>query len=361
MKRLTDIHVPETAWDLDGLPEHLRLRVRVVDAGGQTLGVGRQLHSLRERYADLAAGAVNRSPVAGLERSGLTDWDVADIPQTVETDSGGIQLQGFPALVDCGDHVDLRVLDAEPVARSAHEAGVRRLFMLKLPREVRYLRRNLPNLQAMRLQYAKAQSASGDAENPGDLEDELVALTVHLTFIEGRPEIRQRAEFEARIAGCKAELMIRAVAVCERIAEILTRYHQVRKQLSAITQLNWLKTVHDAREQLDHLVYRGFLQATPWSQLQQYPRYLHALALRLEKLPHAAARDQQRVAEFSPLWQDWLAREKAAQERGMADPRLEEIRWMLEELRVSLFAQELGTAYPVSAKRVGKRWRDLGL
>ena len=361
LKRLTDIHVPETAWDLDGLPEHLRLRVRVVDAGGQTLGVGRQLHSLRERYADLAAGAVNRSPVAGLERSGLTDWDVADIPQTVETDSGGIQLQGFPALVDCGDHVDLRVLDAEPVARSAHEAGVRRLFMLKLPREVRYLRRNLPNLQAMRLQYAKAQSASGDAENPGDLEDELVALTVHLTFIEGRPEIRQRAEFEARIAGCKAELMIRAVAVCERIAEILTRYHQVRKQLSAITQLNWLKTVHDAREQLDHLVYRGFLQATPWSQLQQYPRYLHALALRLEKLPHAAARDQQRVAEFSPLWQDWLAREKAAQERGMADPRLEEIRWMLEELRVSLFAQELGTAYPVSAKRVGKRWRDLGL
>jgi len=362
LKRLTNVHVPETAWNADSLPEHLRLRLRIVDAKGNTLGAGRQLHRLREQYANQESGAMHALPASGLERTGLRDWDIPDIPSSVETDGGGIRLRGFPALVDRGDHVDLRVLDSEPAAQAAHRAGVRRLIMLKLSRDVRYLRRSLPRLQQMKLQYAKAHAGGGgDPGKPRALEDELVALIIDLTFIDGRSELRQGAEFEARIAGCKGELMTRTAAVCELVGELLTRYHQVRKNLSGITQINWLKTVQDAQEQLDHLVYRGFLQESPWSQLQHYPRYLQALAQRLDKLAHAAARDQQRMAEFQTLWHEWLTRSKAVEERGAVDSRLEEIRWMLEELRVSLFAQELGTAYPVSVKRIEKQWRELGL
>ena len=364
LKRLTGVHVPEDAWDLTALPPHLQLRVRVVDAAGATLGAGRELQPLRARYAGATATVATAAlPRTGLEREGLTDWECDDIPETVDTEGGGIRLRGFPALVDCGDTVALRVLDAEPTARAAHPAGLRRLIMLRLGRDVRYLRRNLPGLARMRLQYAKAADRPGAPQvaERHDIEDELVGLIVDLTFLDGRPEIRSRAAFEARIASCKGELMNRADQACRLVGEILTLYQGARKALDAITQVNWLPSLRDMRGQLDGLVFRGFLLHTPWDRLQQLPRYLRALQQRIDKLPLAAARDQQWLRELQPLLDEWRERVRATRERGVDDPRLDEIRWMLEELRVSLFAQELGTAYPVSAKRVGRRWRELGL
>jgi ATP-dependent helicase HrpA len=135
----------------------------------------------------------------------------------------------------------------------------------------------------------------------------------------------------------------------------------VRSALATTTQPNWRVSVEAKQAQLDRLVYRGFLQATDPAQLAHYPRFLKAMMLRLEKLPSAAARDQQRLREISGVQDDWLARQQQAQRQGAFDPRLEEIRWLLEELRVSLFAQELKTARPVSAKRIRKRWEALGL
>ena len=142
---------------------------------------------------------------------------------------------------------------------------------------------------------------------------------------------------------------------------ILSQYQAVRKRLTEITQINWMPSALDMREHLDSLVFRGFLQQVPYEHLKDYPRYLKGLEVRAEKLAHAAGKDQQWMREMAPLQKKWQERLAASRKVGLLDPRLDEIRWMLEELRVSLFAQQLGTTYPVSVKRIEARWRELGL
>jgi ATP-dependent helicase HrpA len=173
--------------------------------------------------------------------------------------------------------------------------------------------------------------------------------------------VRDQAAFERCRERGGPRLGPALLEISELVAGILASAHQVRTQLAMTTQANWRDSVADMQAQLDRLVYRGFLQRTDPAQLAQVPRYLKALALRLEKLPGAAVRDQQRMQEMAGLQADWLARQRQADSQGLFDPRLEEIRWLLEELRVSLFAQELKTAQPVSVKRIANRWQELGL
>jgi len=148
---------------------------------------------------------------------------------------------------------------------------------------------------------------------------------------------------------------------CQLVAEILTLYQQVRKALSAATAINYLASVKDIQQQLDQLVYQGFLQHTEWRHLQRYPAYLKAIVLRLDKLKHAVQRDQQAMREMAAFLQQWQQRYARMQQRRQHDERLHEVRWSIEELRISLFAQEVKTAYPVSLKRLQQRWQKLGL
>ncbi len=362
LKRLSGVHIPEDAWDSAALPEHLKLRLRVIDAEGKTLAADRDLVGLRREHAgDGEAASTHSLPSSGLEREGLSDWGFDALPEQVSIEQGGIRLQGFPALVDGGDSVAVRVLDSRPNAEFAHHAGLRRLIMLRLARDLRYLRRHLPKLQQMRLQYARAAQPDDPGKAPKDLEEEIVSLVVDLTFIEGQPPVRDRQTFEQRITGCKGDMLDIAAEACELLAEILQNYQQLRKTLSGITQIHWLASVKDMQAQLDQLVYRGFLQQVPFEHLRDYPRYLQALRLRADKLRHAAGRDQQRLRELQSAHDRWRERVVDARRKGREDPRLDEIGWMLQELRVSFFAQELKTPYPVSLKRIERRWKELGL
>ncbi len=356
-------HVPEDAWNIETLPDYLRMRVRVVDADGRTLAAGRDLLTLQNQYGDTTEAAPAGQGSHELVCKGITRWDFGELPQQVETGNQGIRLIAYPALVDGGDSVAIEVLGAQAQARSAHRAGLRRLLMLAMPKDIRALRKQLPGLQQMRLQYAKAAKPPIAVQSKGkqDLESELLALIIDRSFLLDRPDIRDGETFAARLQQHRGQMSGQADEVCKLAGEILQQYQQQRKTLSGITQINWLASTQDMQGQLDRLVYQGFLQQIPWQQLQQYPRYLKALGLRLEKLSGGAVRDQQRLNELQVVHADWLQRWQAANEKGVIDPRLEEIRWMLEEFRVSLFAQELKTAVPVSAKRIRKRWRELGL
>ncbi len=360
--RLGEVYVPEDAWDESAVPDHLRMNVRVVDDDGRAIAQGRDLGALKRAHADQARASFGGLPAAGLEREGLTAWTFGTLPETVELKRGGASLRGFPALVDRGDRVDLRVLDSREAAARAHREGLRRLLVLALAKETRQLRRTLPGLQAMRLQYATAPIPDG-AESPGrwDLEDELVALVVDRAFLAERPDIREAAAFAETLEGGRGELAAVAGETCALVGEILRCHQAARRGLPAKVPPAWQVSVDDALAQLGRLVYRGFLHREPWERLTQYPRYLRALAFRLGKLPVAAARDRERLAEIRPWLDAWLEREAQARAAHRLDERLEEIRWMLEELRVSLFAQELRTAYPVSTRRIEKRWRELGL
>jgi ATP-dependent helicase HrpA len=276
---------------------------------------------------------------------------------------GGIELLGYPALVDEGQSVSIRLIDAQANAKRLHRAGLRRLIMLSLAKEVRYLRKNLPHLDQLRLIYAKVPPPEETAGEAGlaDLEAELVSLIIDRCFLQGRPEIRDEASFQQRVAQCRGELMSQANEICDQLSAIMEPYRQVRQALDGITQKHWLDAAGDMRRQLDRLVYRGFMAEVPASSLSAYPRYLEGLLKRIEKLPLAAARDRQRMAEMAEIQQRWSQWAAQCRAEGRFDERLDEIRWQLEELRISLFAQELGTAFPVSVKRVERHWRELGL
>jgi ATP-dependent helicase HrpA len=363
LKSLTGVHIPEAAWNESTLPGHLQMNFQLLDNRGQCIAAGRDLLDLKQRYGDQAQVGHQALDDSGLEREGLIDWTFGTLQQSVMLERGGIRLMGFPALVDRGARVDLRILDSQANAQRATLGGLRRLFMLQLPREIRYLRRNLPGLQQLRLQYAKAAAPPKGFETPGkqELERELVALIVDLCFIEGMPAVRDEESFRQRLDERRGELMGWADAALKLLTEILAGYQSLRRELSGITQINWVASVADMKQQLDRLVFHGFLQHTPYRQLQHFPRYLKAMALRLEKLQHTARRDQQWLKEMQGFYRQWQERDEKYRKSGKQDPRIEELRWAFEELRVSLFAQEVGTAYPVSIKRLRKRWQELGL
>jgi len=373
IRELTGIQVPEGAWDPAAIPEHLRMKVRLVDDTGQVIATGADPVELKRAHGGQGQHSFAQIPASGLEQEGLRRWTFGELPEQVDLTRAGIRLRGFPALVDLGDSVAIRVLDSAESAATATRVGLRRLFMLHLGADLRVLKKGLGGLDRMRLQYAKAPRiaetpAGRAADGPGpaqvrepDLADELIALILDLTFVEGLEPIRTQAAFEQRLRERKGRIMTTAQEVCTLVAAILDAYHGLRASLAAITQVNWEGAVQDLRAQVDRLVFRGFLLVVPYVHLKEYPRYLKAAEQRTERLRFAAARDQQRMTEFADLERRWRERSAAAARTGRADPRLEEIRWLLEELRVSLFAQQLGTTAPVSVKRIEARWRELGL
>ena len=407
IRAMTGIQVPEEAWDAGVIPGHLRMKFRLVDEAGRSLAAGEDYAQLKRRFGGSGRQAFAQIPSQGLERDGIVRWDFGDLPESLDLDRGGIRLRGYPALVDQGERVTLRVLDSREGADLAQRAGLRRLLMLNLGAEVRQLRRNLPGLDRMRLQYAKvpdgeadsagtgtggpgaaggtgvAMAGSGRQGRPGeavttgavgamrgkasqqpkplDLADEVLALIFDLTFLEDAPTLRDRASFEARLASRKSQLTRVSAEVLALVGQILDDYQALRQSLAAITQIHWMPSVLDLKAQLDGLICRGFLLAVPYAHLKDYPRYLKAARERLDKLFHAAGKDQANLRELTPLLEKWGERAAAVRANRRHDPRLEEIRWMIEELRISLFAQRLGTAYPISLKRIEARWRELGL
>jgi ATP-dependent helicase HrpA len=371
IRTMTGVQIPSDAWDETVIPSHLRMKVQLLDETGQPLTCTDELTTLKRRYHrpddQILAPFANTS----LHQEGLTRWNFGTVPETVDLEHQGSRWRGYPALIDCGHCVALRVLDSETSAQLAWHSGLRRLIMLTLADELRHIRRLLPALDTMRLQYTKApprqfiheqyDDIDPHATKLIDLADELLALIVDVTFINAQPPIRNQTAFEQRIKTNRSLLSNTAHAIYQHISTILTDYHQLRYQLANIHQKNWQRLLQDVTQQLDGLVFQGFLQCIPYEQLQHYPRYLKAIQHRVEKWLYDSKRDQQLLEQLTPWLDEWRNQMNSLDEKARNDLRLNEIRWILEELRVSLFAQSLGTAYPISFKRLQKRWHELGL
>jgi ATP-dependent helicase HrpA len=212
----------------------------------------------------------------------------------------------------------------------------------------------MPNLQKMSLHYI----GIGTQEQ---LREDLLNAIVDRAFFGDEALPRTRQAFEQCLERGRAQLMSVANELCERVAEVLAANHNVRKRLNGNLPLSWAEAVSDIREQLDHLVYPGFLTQTPYQWLQHLPRYLRAIELRVEKLSYSSDKDRQRLSDIARLWDNCRKRWEKNSERGLYDPELETFRWMLEELRVSQFAQELKTSVPVSLKRLEAQWQRVAV
>ncbi len=341
--------IPADAFRPEMLPAHLSFNFRVVDEHGRQLAMGRNLAALRAELGERAVEQFGAVAEPAAARTGITAWDFGDLQEIMEVRRGGQTLVGYPALVDCGETVSLGLLDSPETAALEHRKGLRRLFMIQLREQARYLEKNLPGLRDMALRFA----AIGDA---GELKDQLVAAAFDRACL-GEPLPRTEAQFAARRDEARARIVLIAQELARLVGAILVEHQTLTKKLQAARAFR--EAVRDIEAQIARLLTRDFVIATPYERLQHFPRYLKAAGMRLDKLRADPARDARLSAEYAPLEQAW-AREEARQRRNAArDPQLEQLRWLLEELRVQLFAQELRTPIPVSVKRVQKLWQTL--
>jgi ATP-dependent helicase HrpA len=340
------------------------MNFRLVDEAGKELAMSRDLVTLQQEWADKAQRSFRGWSNNDLTREGIKQWDFGDLPEQVELEQHGLKLNGYPALQDKGNSISLVIMDSAEMARETTCLGLRRLFMLVLPHQINHLRKNLPGIREMCLRYARIPSAPW-TQNASfqfsceSFKDELLQGIVDRAFILDRPPIRSAEEFAARKEKGCSNLMVTADELCHLVGEILTEYHQIVKKLNSNLPLAWLHSINDIREQLAHLIYHGFINQTPAAWLLHFPRYLKAMRLRLSKLEENPGRDKQRQAEITPLWLICRQKLEAQDERDKMSPALENYRWMLEEYRVSLFAQELGTIHPVSSKRLEAQWKEV--
>ena len=342
--------IPVDAFQLDRLPPHLRVNIRVLDDQGQLLGQGRDLGQLRAKLDvdELATGGLISD--RNWQRDGITTWDFDELPERVEVPHGGTTLVAYPALVDRADSVALTLLDTEQAAQQTNRGGLRRLFVLAEQRELKPQVQWLPQLNQCELWSATLRYKR-------DLRSQLTELLADLAYVQDRPTPRTAAAFAEACRAGRQQLLFSVQDVAKLVGPLFHAYHQARLALDERTAANWQDAVDDMRRQVDALMAEGFLVAAPWRWLSHYPRYLKAIPHRLEKLKTAGVRrDREALSQLAPHWEQYQQRRSAHIERGIVDPELSEYRWMLEEFRVSLFAQTLGTAVKVSPQRLERQW-----
>jgi len=387
----TSLDVKRADFKLDMLSPHLFMNLRVVDEYGRQLGMGRNLGALKAEWGSKARGAfqalaqlkgnlgepqkLGSDPDSAKPNSGSdpnlslrsekaeakgetgkaapsadprhTTWTFGELPELMEIRKGGQTLIGFPALVDAGDAVTIEVFDEPEVAAARHRKGLARLFALQIKDALKYLEKNIPDLQKMAVAYMPL----GTAE---ELRAQIIDVALDRAFLQD-PLPSHELAFKKRVDEGRGRLTLIANEVARLASTILAEYATATRKIKDTK--NAPEATLDATQQLQRLVPKNFLAATPWPQLQHFARYLKAITLRLDKHRADPGRDAQRLSELRPQEQRYWR--LVSDRKGVQDARMLEFRWLLEELRVSFFAQELRTPQPVSLKRLEKAWGQL--
>jgi ATP-dependent helicase HrpA len=359
--------VSADAFELDRVPAHLTMSFRAVDARGRAIDSDRDLAALQARLADRArdsvASSLQRSPSSApdrvaaapqrtIERGGITDWDLDELPVQVDTKVAGGVVRGYPALSDDGESVSIRVLTDPAEAERMTRLGVRRLVLLHVPSPVSYVQEHLTSKEKLSLAaspYSGVRALIEDARVA--VADEVIAATVPGV-------VRTRADFERARDAVSAAVIDRTFQTVGLISRILDLHREAGKLLKGTTSMALLGALGDIRAQLDALVRPGFVSATGLARLAHLPRYLEAVKIRLQQLSENPGRDRAWMTEFERARALYEEAGGAIPETPGMPSSLVHVRWLLEELRVSLFAQRLGTAEAVSVQRIAKALRD---
>jgi ATP-dependent helicase HrpA len=332
----------------DRLPPHLRMLIHVVDEQGQTLAESRELAAIRQQLGQREPAAIVPADSPWL-RENVTRWDFGRLPESVDIRRGGIVLTRWPAVVDAGDSAALRLVESAAEARRLTRLGVLRLFILAERRELKAQVQWLPQIEKIRLYAAPLAT-----QRP--IDEQLIELLAARAFYPQDALPKSADEFDAqRLVARKG--IVPSVQDLSKIAlPLFEAYYEVRLALEQPRPAAWQPALDDIRGQLAALTPPGFLTATPWRWLEHYPRYLRAISARLRKLAGGLPRDRQNQEVAAGRWAAYGQRAEEHRRRGMDDAELAQFRWMIEELRVSLFAQELGVSLPVSPQRLDKQW-----
>ena len=339
VRRDSGLELPVDAFRPDSAPAHLHMNFRVLDEHGRQVGAGRDLAALKRDLGVRAERVLQaQAPLAQAERH--TGWTMGDLPERMELEREGQILVGYPALVDAGDGAVLQVFDSPEKARELHRAGVRRLFAIAFRDRIRDLERALAKDLAI-----------------GALKEDVVVAALERTFLAESVPTGQ-AQFARRVGEGRSRFNLIAQEITRAASGIMAEQAVLGRKLKAL-EGNFPQPVREVREQIGRLLAPGWLARTPWERLQHLPRYLKAASVRLDKMRADPGRDARLAGEIAGLEQPYR-RELGARARHGADASaLAQFGWLLEELRVSLFAQELKTPVPVSVKRLAKLWETL--
>ena len=334
-----NLDIPLDSFRPDSAPAHLHMNFRVVDDHGRQLGMDRNLAQLKGSLGEKTA-AILQTEASASESEHYTGWTMGDLPEIMEIERGGQTLIGYPALADAGEAVTLQVFHSPEKAREIHRGGVRRLLAIAFRDRIRDLERTLARDVAL-----------------GPLKADVVTAALERTFLPGSLPMTQ-ADFARRVEDGRSRFNLIAQEIARAASGILAERAALEKKLPPALKA-FPQVGDDIKQQLGRLLAPGWLARTPWERLQHLPRYLKAASLRLDKLRADPARDARLAVELASVEQPYRRELAARLRQGAVTAQLEQFGWLVEELRVSLFAQELRTPIPASVKRLAKLWQTL--
>ncbi len=347
----TTLKISKDDWVLSEIPVHHLMNFSIVDNAGRELAMGRDWRALQKQLGQ-AAQLTFRNTSPDIEKTGLKQWDFGNLPQTLSFERDGLKVTGYPALEDDGESVSVKLFDTAREAVLNHRKGVCRLMRFELQAQIKQLEKGLPNFNQYALSLRNVMS-------PDDLRDDLITAICDRAFIGEDDLPRTNADFMKLKQRARTRLPAVSEAIARQAQAIASEYQLLMTQQTKMpATVNRLKK--DVENQTQLLVYKNCFTLTPWEYLQNMPRYLKALRLRIEKQPAAPDRDGKNAASVGAIWQKWQDKVNALNQANLDVPlALQDYRWLIEELRVSLFAQELKTPFPVSIKRLEKTWTDM--
>jgi ATP-dependent helicase HrpA len=344
LRRMTGVTVPRDAWDPSKLPAHLRPTYRVVDEDNRPVAEGKDLPALqaqlKPRVRQIVAAAA-----PDVAADGVREWSIGALPRTIEQVRAGYPVTAYPALVDTGDSVAVRVFDTEAEQQEAMWAGTRRLLQVTVPSPAKFLQGRLSN-------QAKLSLSRNPHRNVLDLLDDAAGAAIDKLIADAGGPAWDAEGFAALRDRVRADLVDTVVAVVDRVQQVLAAAYAIEQRLGRTSDLSVVPALNDIRSQLRGLIHRGFVTETGYERLPDLLRYLTALERRLDRLPQNPQRDREQQARIEQVQKEYDAMLAALPAARRNTAAVREIRWLIEELRVNLFAQALGTPYPVSEQRI---------
>lgn len=355
LRRMTGITVSEEEWQEVSLERHLTMHFAAVNDKGEVIARHDDLYSLKQQCQGQVKETFEQAATPELERTGIESWDFETLPETFVQKMAGFEVQAFPALVPKGNKVDIELVDEADKATVLHRQGVNVLIKNAMPSPLNYLQNKLPNKAKLGLYFnpfGQIKALIDDCIMAGI--DQLV-----VTFCEQHnTEIRDQAMFELCVDRVRADINDEVLKIAQQVEEGLTLAHQCQKQMKGNVPLTMVSALGDCKAHLAQLVYPGFVSDIGATRLNDWNRYIKGLARRLEKLPIDPNKDRMQQVIIEKVNSAW-DKAKSKYPADKLPQALLDVRWMIEELRVSLFAQQLGTAYPISAKRIAARLEEV--
>ncbi|HIF9214671.1 TPA: ATP-dependent RNA helicase HrpA [Photobacterium damselae] len=345
LKRITGVTILREDWNLDQIPDHLKITFRAVDHRNRKLRENKDLYELKDSLKEKVQQTLSQVADDDIEQEGLKTWSFGTLPERYQQKRGGFEVRAYPAIVDNNDSVGIKLFETEEEQHRAMQQGQRRLILLNIPSPIKYLHDNLPNKSKLGLYF-----------NPYgrvlDLIDDCIACGIDKLIEQKGGIVWQPEAFEALKDYVRAELGDTVVEIAKQVEEILTTAFNINKRLKGRVDLTMAFALSNIKAQLEGLIFKGFATECGWKRLPDILRYMRAIERRLEKLPIDPNKDRVHILKVESMVNEYKELLNKIPKGQPIPENVKEIRWMIEELRVSYFAQQLGTPYPISDKRI---------